>query len=269
MYFTHKVKEVKINGMEMEYAVFGEGDKPLVIIPGLSVKSVIKGAGSIASAYRRFGEDFKIYVFDRRKNISEGYNLRNMADDTAAAMKEIGIKNACIFGASQGGMIAQYIAIFYPELVGKLILGSSMSRFNKTADKILREWIGFAERGDITSLNESFAENLYTEKFSEMFREMMTSANRDATQEDLRRFILLAKACEGFDAYSMLDRIKCPTLVIGAKHDRVLTGQASVEMAEKLGCELYMYEDYGHCVYDEALDYKDRMYAFFKSKYYG
>ena len=55
-------------------------------------------------------------------------------------------------------------------------------------------------------------------------------------------------------------------LVIGAKADRVLTPEGSVEIAEKLGgkCELYMYDEkYGHCVFDEAPDYKDRIYKFF------
>ena len=37
-----------------------------------------------------------------------------------------------------------------------------------------------------------------------------------------------------------------------------------MEIAEKLNCPLYLYgEEYGHCVFDEAPDYKQRIYDFF------
>ena len=35
------------------------------------------------------------------------------------------------------------------------------------------------------------------------------------------------------------------------------------ELAEKLDCDLYIYEGYGHGVYDEAPDYADRLKQFF------
>ena len=73
----------------------------------------------------------------------------------------------------------------------------------------------------------------------------------------------MVEACVGYDIYAELDRISCPVLVIGDKDDKVLGGAASVEIAEKLGCELYMYDGYGHAVYDEAPDYKQRLMDFF------
>ena len=40
------------------------------------------------------------------------------------------------------------------------------------------------------------------------------------------------------------------------------------EIAEKLGCPIYLYGgEYGHCVFDEAPDYKQRMYHFFKESH--
>ena len=45
--------------------------------------------------------------------------------------------------------------------------------------------------------------------------------------------------------------------------DKVVTADASREIADRLGCELYLYPDsYGHCVFDEAPDYKDRILNF-------
>ena len=42
------------------------------------------------------------------------------------------------------------------------------------------------------------------------------------TDEDLRRFIILAEGTEGFDAVAEVEKIACPVLIIGAYEDRVL-----------------------------------------------
>ena len=112
----------------MEYAQIGSGDKPLVVIPGLSIKSVMKSAASLEGPYKIFREKYTLYFFDRKKDAKPGYSLPEMADDQVAALKAIGIDKADVFGVSQGGMIAQYMAIRHPEVVNKLVLGSSTSK---------------------------------------------------------------------------------------------------------------------------------------------
>ena len=82
--------------------------------------------------------------------------------------------------------------------------------------------------------------------------------------KDVRRFIILAKACLTCNSYRELEKIKCPVLVIGGKEDKVVSGRASEEIAEKLGCEIYMYDDLGHATYEEAKDFNQRVINFFK-----
>ena len=98
----------------MDHIVFGHGEKSFVILPGLSMHSVMGAADAIAEAYKDFCEEYTVYVFDRAKNIHDGYTVRNMAEDTAKAMRRLNIEKADVFGASQGGMIAMYLAIDHP-----------------------------------------------------------------------------------------------------------------------------------------------------------
>ena len=42
----------------------------------------------------------------------------------------------------------------------------------------------------------------------------------------------------------------------------IATGNASVEIADKLGCELHMYSEYGHAAYDEAKNFNRIIYDF-------
>ncbi len=260
------VKTVSSGGMEMDYIVFGSGEKTFVILPGLSVHSVMGSADAIAEAYKDFSEEYTVYLFDRAKDISEGYTVRNMAADTAAAMKALGIENADVFGASQGGMIAQYLAIDFPELVHKMILGSTLAKPNDCFNGIVDEWISLAEAKQETELLESFVDNVYSEATLESYRDTLISMNAGISDKEYERFIILAEACRTFDCYDELSGIKCPVLVIGSEGDGVVTAEGSKQIAEALGCELYLYDEgYGHGVYDEAPDYRQRCLDFFRA----
>ena len=83
---------------------------------------------------------------------------------------------------------------------------------------------------------------------------------------DTNRFITLAKAVLTVDTYDRLSEIKCPVLVLGGGQDKIATGQASLEIAKKLGCEYYIYEDLSHEAYSESKDFNRRIYEFFKKE---
>lgn len=259
------VKTVSAGGIDMDYIVFGNGKKSFIILPGLSVHSVMGSADAIAEAYQDFSEEYTVYVFDRAKDIQAGYTVRDMAENTAAAMQKLHIEDADVFGASQGGMIAMYLAIDHPELVNKMILGSTLAKPNDTFNQVVDEWVRLAQAKDETGLLASFADNVYSEATLEAYRETLISSNLGISDEEYRRFIILAEACKTFDCYDELSNIQCPVLVIGAEGDRVVTAEGSKQIAEALGCEIYLYDDsYGHGVYDEAPDYRQRCLDFLR-----
>lgn len=247
---------------EMDYFCFGSGSKAFVMLPGLSLTSVMLIRSAVAAAYADFAKDFTVYVFDRRKNIDEGYSIKDMADDTATAMKSIGIKDACVFGASQGGMIAQCIAIKYPQLVSKLVLCATMAKYNNTSKKVLGDWAEIAKTMDVQMLNLTVYKYVFSDEYYSKHQKEFELIAKLGTHNDMQRFNILAKACLDFDVYNELDKIKCPVFVIGTNADKVLSGEASVEIAKKLNCELLMYENYGHAVYDEAPNCKSEILRF-------
>lgn len=106
-----RIETVKTERFSMDFFRFGKGEKTLVILPGLSVQSVMGAADAVAGAYRSLTDHFTIYVFDRRAELPASYSVRDMARDTAEAFRALGLKKVCLFGASQGGMIALALAI--------------------------------------------------------------------------------------------------------------------------------------------------------------
>ena len=256
---------IKIGNTDMDYISFGSGTRNLIMLPGLGdgLKTVKGTASAFAMMYRRYAKNYKVYVFSRKNQLETGYSTRDMARDQATAMKELGIYNADIIGISQGGMIAQYFAIDYPEMIRKLILTVTISRQNKTIQETIGNWIKIAETGNYKELMIDTAEKMYTEKYLKRYRRFYPILGKMGDTDDFERFLIQAWACLQHDAYEELAKIKCPTLVIGADQDRVLEGESSKEISERIsGSELVMYEGYGHGVYEEAKDFHDKVLDF-------
>ena len=259
-----EIETVKTDSFTMDYFRFGNGERTLVIIPGLSVQSVMNYAGAIEESYKLLADDFTIYVMDRRKELPSHYSVSEMADDTAKAIKVLGLNKVCIFGASQGGMIAMKIAIEYPELVESIILGSTSACISPAQYSFFASLIKLAKEGNAEALNLSFGEALYPQAVFEQSKELFIEASKTVTDKDLQRFLIMTEGMRDFDITNELRKIACPVLVIGSRSDRVLGGEASVQIMEKLNCEIFMYDDYGHAAYDLAPDYRERMLKFFR-----
>ena len=84
-----------------------------------------------------------------------------------------------------------------------------------------------------------------------------------ASEDELDKFIILAKGCEGFDVSDRLNEIKCPAVVIGSKADKVFDFKYIAELAEKAGARLKVFEEYGHALYDETPDCLDEIIEFY------
>lgn len=259
------VKSITVNGFNTEYAVFGAGERPFVIIPGLSLHSVMPAAAAIEERYADGRENFTFYLIDRRKNAPEDYTVAQIAEDTAAVLTELGIENACVFGASQGGMAAQYIAALHPQLVEKLALGSTLLRTNPIIDAAIGRWVMLAKAGHTDELISDMLDSIYSQKTLEKYRGAMLASIGSVSESELKQFVIMAKAAVGFSAADIISGVKCPATVIGSFGDKVTAPEGALELARALGCGLYLYDSsFGHGVYDEAEDYPKRLFDFFR-----
>ena len=166
---------VEIGNTEMDYVSFGNGEGKLVVLPGLSDGlATVRGKALVLSLpYRRFLRDYTVYMFSRKNAMPEGYTIEAMADDQALAMRKLGIDRACLIGVSQGGMIAQRIAIRYPARVAKLILAVTAPNANRVVQNVVTGWIDMALRGDHAALMMDTAERMYSEAYLRRNRKLL------------------------------------------------------------------------------------------------
>lgn len=256
---------VGLNGTEVDYVVFGQGDKPLVMLPGAGdgLKTVKGMALPLSAAFKKLGKSHKVYIFSRKRQIPESYSTQEMAHDQVEVMRSLGILKADLLGVSQGGMIAQYMAIDHPDAVGKLIAVVTSSRKNETMQGVISRWIELAMAGNFREIIIDTAEKSYSEQALKRYRRIYPLMVAISRPKEPGRFLIHAQSCLDHNSFDRLSAISCPTLVIGGLCDKIVGAQASVELAQQIkNSRLHMYEGLGHAAYEEAEDFCARVLDF-------
>ena len=249
----------------LRYFRFGaENGQPFVIIPGVSLKSVMESDELIKAQYKCLAERFCIYVIDRRENIPDTYSIYDMADDTAAALKALGVKDAVLYGVSQGGMIAQAIAIKHPGLVSRLTVCSTAPYIPERAGKVFDSWAALAQGRQRRELIESFAVNVYTQEYREKYHNAFISFADSVTDDELARFVTMCGGFKGFDVRRELGSITAPVLAIGSENDKLFSSEGAELIAAQTNGKKLIYQNEAHSVYDENADVLAQITAFLK-----
>ena len=267
--FGAKNGKVQMGASDIQFNVFGKGEEDLVIIPGLGdgLRTVKGMALVMARVFRAYSRDHRVWVFSRKDILEAGATTRSMARDLAGAMDQLGIKSAKVMGVSQGGMISQWLAIDHPEKVSKLAIAVSVSRQNKVIQAVVKNWIEMAEQeryGDL-AINTMFM--TYTEKGMKKWRPFLWFVRMTGKPSSQERFLIQARSCLTHDAYPELEKVQCPTLVIGGAKDQIVGGpEVQQEMADAIpDSQLHIYPHLGHGAYEEAKDFNKLILDFFRS----
>lgn len=235
-----------INGININYKIEGQGE-PLIIIQGLGMDK--SGSNAQLPAFKKH---YQVVTFDNRgvgtsDKPAGPYTTRMMADDTIGLMDHLGLKKANILGISMGGMIAQEIAINYPERVSKLILACTYACNNVAPSGATPEWVHALElhqQGKIGPMISLMCEkNLY----KIIFWFIMKIQNRHKGASDAAAFVAQAAACATHQTLDRLSLIKSPTLIMVGTKDRVLKPTSSEVIAERIpGAKLVKVEGGSH-----------------------
>ena len=265
MLYNAKNATLTMGNTTMDYIRFGTGSRNLVILPGLGdgLQTVKGTALPMALMYRMFAKDFTVYAFSRKNDLPESYTTQDMARDQAKAMDILKIEIADIFAVSMGGMIAQHLAIDYPEKVGKLILTVTCAKSNPILTESVEEWITLAKQGDHTAFMDSNLRRIYSEGYYRKNKWMASIVGKLTRPRSYERFFIQARACLTYDTHDHLHRITASTLVIGGAQDNALGGEASREIAGAIpNAAVHIYPQWGHGLYEEAKDFNQLVYSF-------
>lgn len=260
---------IKLDDGEIDYVCYGTGDKIMIMLPGLgdALRSIKGTALPFALAYHKHSADYKVYMFSRKRPLTEGYSIRDMAADQSKAMKALGITQADIMGVSQGGMISQYLAIDYPELVRKLVLVVTTSHLGETERSSIEYWITLAKEANYAEIMLDTTYKSYSDAYLQKHKHLIPLLGKIGKPKDFSRFLIQAHACLNHDSRSELHNITCPTLIVGGNCDQIVGPDSSPELAKQIpGSSLIIYDSLGHALYEEATDFFPKVLDFLFSQ---
>jgi pimeloyl-ACP methyl ester carboxylesterase len=258
-----------VNGIDVYFERAGEGQR-LLFLNG-------SGATLTTSAIviALFVERFDVVAHDQRglgrTTIADGpYSMADYAADAAGVLDHVGWDRCRVVGISFGGMVAQELAVTWPERIERLALLCTSPGGEGRASYPLHELEGLtpeerAARAG-TLLDTRFTPEWLAEHESDrMIAEMMASrANTPRSDEVRRGESEQLQARRHHDVWDRLDRITCPTLVAGGRYDGIAPPANSEAIASRIaGAELRLYEG-GHAFFGqdpkavpEVLDFLD------------
>ena len=266
--YSAKNATLSINGKTVDYVTFGTGNQPLVIIPGLGdgLQTVKGMAMPFSITYRILADRYKIYVFSRINELRQGYTTRDMAADVAEAMEVLTITSAYVMGISQGGMIAQWLAADFPERVQKLILAVTTAKPSQLARERIEHWQKLSQSGNFKHLMLDIAKYSYTQKSYQKWCLLYNVMGIFGRIKDKRRIDIQSESCLKHNSLDFLEKINCPTLIIGAEKDDVLGVDGSLELHQQIkDSQLTILPECGHALYEQNKDFQKRVLVFLES----
>jgi pimeloyl-ACP methyl ester carboxylesterase len=233
--------KANVGDIELFYQVQGDGF-PLLMIQGYS-----GGHNAWFFQTRAFKKHYQVIVFDNRgigktQRSPAPYTVKTLADDAVGLLNHLGIDKAHILGMSLGGMVAQELAINYPEKVEKLVLVCTTTGDDEITNvhPDMLKALGLEEgdaQPDLRSLDFrqtttaivslAFNKRLYRLINVPLVKLYMKLINMEGLKQQL-------EAVTGHSTGDRIHGIKAPTLVLTGNEDRLISPISSENIAGKI-----------------------------------
>jgi proline iminopeptidase len=243
------------------------------------------GPGSDHSIYRpaysALADIAQIVYLDHRGNgrsedgLRENWNLAQWGDDVRAFCDVLGIVSPIVLGASFGGMVALAYATRHPGHAGKLVLISTAAAGGEYLDRrvALFERFGGAEVGALARRRfleiQGHPDQASLDAWARLAIPLYTRIPRDPDMarravnrsEVLQWFTRPGGESHTFNMFGDLDRIECPTLVLGGEDDPIHPIESQADIAATLPAHLVQFERFANCRHAVVTDAPERAMA--------
>jgi 3-oxoadipate enol-lactonase len=246
------------NGIDHYYEEAGSGPT-LVLLNG-------EGGNTLdwAALLPALTDRFRVVTFDARgagrSSAPPGpYTTRQLADDAAAVLDQVGAARAHIVGFSLGGMVAQELALAHPDRVDRLVLVATHAR--PACPALWDAWTTFFVQAQERGLDRAgtvlwFMAWMFTPAFMARHEQVLEAVGLwldDPLLAPAHGRAAQGEAARVHDTLERLPLIAAPTLVVVGDQD-ILTPVANAqELVEGIPeARLQVLEGGGHLAHVEC-----------------
>ena len=214
---------------------------------------------SLRSHFEPLADTAQLVYIDHRgqgrsdESSPERWNLETWIDDVAGLCDILGIDRPILLGHSFGGMVAQGVAIRYPELPSGLVLSNTTAKFRTDLALEMFERLGDEEARAVAEAYFGKPSVEALERYMEVCYPLYGTTQPDP---EVRARIVarpevgvhfFAEEIHTYDFRDELRRIACPTLVLVGDVDPITPVACSRELAEGIaGAHLEVVANAGH-----------------------
>jgi pimeloyl-ACP methyl ester carboxylesterase len=238
--------------VNLHWESFGDGP-PVLLVAGQGMT-----ADGWWATIPVLSRSFRVIAFDHRdtgasSRVPWPYSVAQMAADAVAVLDHAGEERAHVYGISLGSLVAQEVALRYPERVRALVLGSSsaggFAAFKPAPTSPAQTFLLRAGGMGPEEAEWAAVPYTYAQRTRRLHAERIGTdiAHRVSSPPEPLAYLHQGAAVASHDAYERLNQISAPTLVVHGEQDVFIPPANALVLAERIpGSQLKLWPDAGH-----------------------
>ena len=181
-------------------------------------------------------------------------SLEQHALDLVALLDHLDLGRVHLVGFSHGARVALATAVEAPERVERLVLCSATAAPTAMAQTIVRSWRQILERGGLEAMAWAALPSILGERFLQEHQKILDRIVAASVQRNTPEGIgaLVAELERAPELAELARQVQCPTLVLSASDDPMVTAAGASRLAELAGGHHRLIADCGHTIPIEA-----------------
>jgi 3-oxoadipate enol-lactonase len=234
------------HGIVQHYVVEGPKDKASLVFAN-SLGSDLRIWDEVVG---HFTNDFNVIRYDNRGHgltdaPAPPYSLDDFVRDLVGLLDGLGIKETTVCGLSVGGLIAQGLAINYPDRVRALVLADTGMRIGSLAS--WEERIATVKESGLTKLVAPSMERWFTAAFREHRKVEVDGYANMLLRNPAHGYLGTCFALRDADLTDKTVKIQKPTLVLCGDQDVATPPDLGRELAQAIpGARFALIKDAAH-----------------------